>query len=168
MKKNRFVGRFATFFLTVALLSSAVYSCKEKNEDIVKPITITDIILQNEQFSMLRDIMLYAGMSDAMRTENYTLFAPNNNAFGKANIFNSSAITSLPKDSARLFIQNHIVKKSFPYIDLKVGNQESVNRKKLTITKVDSLININKSEILIKDVKAANGLIHVIDSLLVR
>ena len=168
MKKNRFLRLGALFFLTAGLFSFVLTSCKESEEDKVKPVTITDIILKNNDFSMLRDIMLYAEMSDAMRTENYTLFAPDNDAFEKANIFSSSVITSLPKDSARYFLQNHIMKTRKNYDDLEVGSQVALNNKKLTITKVDSVVIINKSEIVIEDVNAANGVIHVIDSVLVR
>jgi uncharacterized surface protein with fasciclin (FAS1) repeats len=167
MKKNRFVGRFATFFLILGMCSIMAYSCKEKDEDIVKPITITDIILKNEQFSILREIMMYAQMGDAMRTENYTLFAPDNAAFGKADVFSSSVITTSPA-SARSFLQNHIIKTTLPSAELKVGTRDAINLKKLTIAKVDSVITINKSKIRIPDVNASNGLIHVIDSLLVK
>jgi len=38
----------------------------------------------------------------------------------------------------------------------------------LTITKIDSSVAINKSDIVIKDVKADNGIIHVIDSVAVK
>ncbi|MCE6988386.1 fasciclin domain-containing protein [Dyadobacter sp. CY323] len=168
MKKNRFLRLGALFFLITGLFSLALTSCKENEEDKVKPVTITDIILKNNDFSMLRDIMLYAGMSDAMRTENYTLFAPDNDAFEKANIFSSSVITNLPKDSARFFLQNHILKNRKDYDDLVVGSFDALNKKKLNITKIDSVIAINKSEIVIEDVNAANGVIHVIDSVLVR
>ena len=168
MKKNRFVTRCATFFLVVTSFSVAVFSCTEKDADKVKPETITDIILKDTQFSILRDIVLYAQMSDALRTENLTVFAPDNAAFGKANVFSSSVITSLPVDSAISFINSHIIKSSLPYNELKVGNQPAVSRNNISITKIDSTVYVNNSEIVIGDVNADNGIIHVIDSLLVR
>jgi uncharacterized surface protein with fasciclin (FAS1) repeats len=168
MKKNRFAGRCVTFFLSVVLLSAAVFSCKEDSEDRIKPKTITDVINANDQFSILREIVLYSEMSDALRGDNLTFFAPDNNAFGKANIFSSSVITTT-KASAKLFVQNHIIpKKVITYANLKVGIEKSINNKDLSITKTDSIVAINKSDIVIKDVNAANGIIHVIDSLVVR
>ncbi|TLV00585.1 fasciclin domain-containing protein [Dyadobacter luticola] len=169
MKKNRFVGRFATFFLIAGLFSVIAFSCKENDDDLVKPITITDIILTNEQFSILRDIMLTAEMTDALRSQNFTLFAPNNAAFGKANIFAASVITGPGKDSARIFLQNHIIKKTMSYADLMKSTSElTITQKTLNITKVDSTVAINKSDIVIRDVNAANGLIQVIDSVAFR
>jgi uncharacterized surface protein with fasciclin (FAS1) repeats len=53
-------------------------------------------------------------------------------------------------------------------IILKAGVEKSLNNKDLSITKIDSVVAINKSDIVIKNVHAANGIIHVIDSLVVR
>ncbi|WP_031528716.1 fasciclin domain-containing protein [Dyadobacter crusticola] len=167
MKKNRFIGRCASFFLIAAAISATVLSCKEDSKDLVKPKTVTDVILENDQFSLLRDIMIQAQMSDALRTENLTVFAPDNNAFSRANI-SATTITNMPKDSAMLFLKNHILQKKTNLSDLKAGEQPTLNRVKVNITKVDSIVSINKSDIVIPNVNADNGVIHVIDSVLVR
>ncbi|MEO6284861.1 MAG: fasciclin domain-containing protein [Dyadobacter sp.] len=167
MKKNRFAGRCVRFFLGVVVFSTAVFSCKESADDLLKPKTITDVIIENEQFSILREIVSYAKMNDALRTEELTLFAPDNNAFGKANIFSSSKYTN--KDTAQAFIENHIiVKKVIKYVDFKASVEKSKNKKDLSITKIDSIVAINKSDIVIRDVHADNGIIQVIDSLVVK
>jgi uncharacterized surface protein with fasciclin (FAS1) repeats len=167
MKKNRFAGRCVRFFLGVVVFSTAVFSCKESREDLLKPKTITDVIIENDQFSILREIVTYAKMGDALRTDNLTLFAPDNNAFGKANIFSSSKYTN--EDSAKIFLKNHIIEKEIiDYDNLKAGVKKSLNKKDLIITKIDSVVAINKSDIVKRNVNAANGIIHVIDSLVVR
>lgn len=167
MKKNRFVGRWVTFFLAVGLFSTVVFSCKEDAEDKVKPKTITDIILENDEFSILRELMLDADMSDAFRTENYTLFAPDNKAFGKASISSAQVITSKGPGSAKAFLQSHIIKTTVMYNDFKAGDLEAINKKKLTVEKKDSVVSINKSDIVIQNVNADNGIMQVIDSVLV-
>jgi uncharacterized surface protein with fasciclin (FAS1) repeats len=166
MKKNRFVGRGARFFLAVTFITATLFSCKESDGDLVKPITITDVILKNQQFSILRDIMLVAKMGDSMRTENYTIFAPNNAAFEKSRIFSSAVITSKGPDSARIFIQNHIVKGRVGFSDLKVQNYPTASLKSVSVTKTDSTFFVNGSEITRVDVKADNGLIHIIDKVI--
>ncbi|MCE7061768.1 fasciclin domain-containing protein [Dyadobacter sp. CY343] len=164
MKKNRFVGRWATFFLIATLFSATVISCKENSEDRVKPKTIADVILENGQFSILKDIMVRARMTDALRTDNITLFAPDNNAFGRANIFSSSVI---PDDSVKYFLQNHIIKNRTEAAELKLGNHPALNKANLVVTKTDSIVAVNKSDVVIPNVNADNGVIHVIDSVLV-
>jgi uncharacterized surface protein with fasciclin (FAS1) repeats len=167
MKKNRFVGRCATFFLAAGLFSTIVFSCKEDAEDKVKPKTITDIILQNDEFSILKEIMHTAEMTDAFRTTNYTLFAPDNEAFAKANIFGAKVITSKGKPAAEAFLRSHVIEKSILYDDFKAGDLEAVNKNKLTVEKKDSVVSINKSEIVMRNVYADNGIMQVIDSVLV-
>jgi uncharacterized surface protein with fasciclin (FAS1) repeats len=169
MKKNRFGGRWATFFLAAALFSTVTFSCKEDEADKVKPKAMTDVILENPEFSMLKDIMIHAGMSDAFRTQNYTLFAPSNDAFKKANIFSSSVITSMSDTLVKSFLNSHILLGSSKYDELKAGSYTAVEKKqKLTIEKKDSVVTINGSKIAKADVFAANGYIQVIDSVYVK
>ncbi|GGC07966.1 fasciclin domain-containing protein [Dyadobacter sediminis] len=169
MKKNHCIERYLTFFLIAVLFSGALFSCTEDDDDRIKPKTLTDVILENEQFSILRDVMLYAEMSDALRTDELTVFAPNNNSFGKAGIFSSDAVTRLPKDSVRSFLRSHIIpKQRLSFSQLTPGSQVSLNRNTLSITRMDSTLSVNKSDIIIRNVNAANGIIHVIDSVVVR
>ncbi|WAC11674.1 fasciclin domain-containing protein [Dyadobacter pollutisoli] len=166
MKKNRFAGRCVRFFLGVVVFSTAVFSCKENSEDLIKPKTITDVLIENEQFSILWEIVTYAKMGDALRTDNLTFFAPDNDAFAKANISSSSKYTD--QATAEAFIKNHIIAKEIiDYDNLKAGVKKSKNNKDLSITKIDSVVAINKSDIVKKNVNADNGIIHVIDSLVV-
>lgn len=165
MKKINFIGRYAAFFLIVTLFSGIVTSCTEKDSDIVKPKTITDVILQNSEFSTLREIILANDLSDALRTENITLFAPNNAAF-KLSEITSAQINSMPKDSIRAFVFRHILNQNLSYESLKV-------QKYPTILKGDSIVVtqaagapllLNKRAFVItKNVNADNGTIQVVD-----
>ncbi|WP_026631264.1 fasciclin domain-containing protein [Dyadobacter alkalitolerans] len=169
MKKNRFVGRCLAFFLLAVLPSGVIISCTEKSEDIVKGKTITEVIMENERFSILKDLMLYAKMSDGLRTGDVTFFAPDNAAFGRANIFSASELTMLPEDSIRKLINNHIVgKERLDYNRLKEGKKKTLGGKELSITKTDSIFSVNRADIILSDISAANGVIHIIDSLAVK
>lgn len=169
MKKNRFVGRCATFFLAAGLFSTIVFSCKEDAEDKVKPKTITDIILQNDEFSILKEIMLNVQMSDSFRTENLTVLAPDNDAFAKAKISGSAAIIAKGEPFVRLFLKHHIIgKEVISYDKFSAGTKKSLNGDTLKIEKKDSIVTINGSEIKIRNVNADNGIIQVIDSLLIK
>jgi uncharacterized surface protein with fasciclin (FAS1) repeats len=168
MKKNRFAGRCVRFFLGVVVFSTAVFSCKENADDLLKPKTITDVLIENDQFSIFREIVEYAGMSDALRTDELTLFAPDNQAFAKADVSSASKYMT-DTASAKSFIRNHIIgKEIIDYDHLKAGIKKSLNNKDLSITKIDSAVAINKSDIVKRNVSADNGIIHVIDSLIVR
>lgn len=169
MKKNRFVGRYLAFFLFVVLPSGLILSCKESDDDLVKRKTITEVIADNDQFSILEDVIAHAQMRDALRTGELTFFAPDNAAFGRANIFSSSVFTALPADSAKKFLQNHIIGKDrIAYSSFVAGKKKALTGKEITFTKTDSVVVVNQNNIVTPDISAANGVIHVIDSLIVR
>ena len=167
MKKNNFISRSKALFLIAVLFSGVVLSCQENEKDLVKPKTITDVILENSQFSILREIILGTKMADALRTENLTLFAPNDAAFQKANITAANVI-SWPKDSAASFIDYHILAGVSKFSQLKTGTNIALNRQNFTIARgADSTITVNKAKIVTKDVNADNGVIHIVDQLLI-
>lgn len=168
MKKNRFGGRWAAFFLAAGLFSTILFSCKESEDDLVKRKAMTDIILENPEFSMLKDMMIKAEMSDALRSQNITFFAPDNAAFRKANIFNSSVITSMEKDSVAAFLKNHMILGPTEYSGFtKSETKQALTTRRINIEVKDSVVTINKSDIVKKDVSASNGIIQVIDSVVV-
>jgi uncharacterized surface protein with fasciclin (FAS1) repeats len=171
MKKINFISRYTAFFLIVTLITGIVTSCKEKDSDIVKPKTITDVILENSEFSTLREIILANDLSDALRTENITIFAPNNAAFVISKI-TSAQINALPKDSARAFVFKHIIGQNQTYETLKT-------QKYATLAKGDSLAITSRTtdpttlilnglaNVITKNVNADNGSIQVVNHTLV-
>lgn len=165
MKKNRFGGRWATFFLAAGLFSTILISCKEKDEDVVKRKAMTDVILENPEFSMLKDIMDRAGQSDAFRSQNQTLLAPSNAAFNKANIFSSSVISD---NDALAFLNNHTIKSIKKYSDFTAGSLATAGTLKLDVVKKDTVVTFNGAKISRKDIETNNGYIQVLDSVYVK
>lgn len=166
MKKNSLVRSYLTLFLFTSLIGSAMFSCKEKDKDVVKPKTITDIILENNDFTILREIIKGTGMTDALRSQEFTLFAPNDAAFRSSNITNASTITSLPKDSALSFVKYHILAKRTEYKDIKKGSLKMLNGKTILVSKTgsgDSITVLGRAYVILKNLNADNGVIHVID-----
>lgn len=162
MKKNSLIGRSASFFLSMFILSIVLISCDNEDSDAVKPKTIADMILESGDFTIFKEIMRAGEMTDALRTENLTFLAPNDAAFKRSGISDASAITSQTKDSIRSFVNYHMLAGRIEAANLKVGPQKAINQELVYITKKDSTITINKADILLKNVNADNGIIHVI------
>lgn len=168
MKKNRFGGRWAAFFLAAGLFSTILISCKEDEADKVGQRTVTDIILENPEFSILKEIIRDAEKGDAFRTQNATFFLPSNAAFNKANIFSASAITSKP-DSIDKFLNSHVLNGQASYADFKVGKYDAVNKSLIIeIAKKDTAFTVNGARIARRDLPAANGIVQVLDSVYVK
>lgn len=165
MKKNRFRGRWATFFLAAGLFSTILISCKENDSDVVKRKAMTDVINENPEFSMLKDIMIRGGFSDSFRSQNQTLLAPSNAAFNKANIFSSSVITD--KEAVN-FLNDHVIKSVKRYNEFEAGTLETKGPLKLSVVKKDTIVTFNGAKISRKDVETSNGYIQVLDSVYVK
>lgn len=169
MKKNRFGGRWATFFLAAGLFSTILISCKEKDADIVKNKAVTDIVNENPEFSIFKTIMENAGASDAFRSQNATFFLPDNVAFQNAKI-SSSAAAGMSKTQAGQFLNSFVIK-SFYDVDRDLPNDslKTVSGKKIKFVKQDGAVNVNNAEIVKKNIPVANnGIIQVIDSVYVK
>ncbi|WP_353722151.1 fasciclin domain-containing protein [Dyadobacter sp. 676] len=168
MKKNRFGGHWATFFLAAGLFSTILISCKESSDDIVKNKAVTDIIRENPEFSRLKEIMDIAKQSDALRSQDATFFLPDNAAFQKANI-PGTATSGMTDTTAKEFLKSFVIKGVYNVDNtLPTDSVSTVSGKKIKFVKQDNVINVNNAEITKKNVSAANGLIQVIDSVYVK
>ena len=169
MKKNRFGGRWATFFLAAGLFSTILISCKENKSDMVGQKTVSDVIRENPEFSILKELVIYTEASDALKAQDATFFLPSDAAFNKAKITSASQITHMPVDSVRDFLNSHVLKGLVSYAELKPGKYDAVYKKfKLEVAKKDSSFTINGSEISRRNVNASNAIIQVVDSLFVK
>jgi uncharacterized surface protein with fasciclin (FAS1) repeats len=169
MKKNRFGGRWATFFLAAGLFSTILIACKENADDVVGQKTVSDVIRENPEFSILKELVIYTDGSDALKAQNATFFLPSDAAFNKAKITSASQITYMPKDSVRNFLNSHVLKGLVSYAELKPGKYDAVYKNfKLEVAKKDTSFTINGSEITTRNVNASNAIIQVVDSLFVK
>ncbi|MDP5158938.1 MAG: fasciclin domain-containing protein [Flaviramulus sp.] len=141
--------------------------------------TIVDVAVANEDFSTLVAALKAADLVGALQGEGpFTVFAPNNAAFGK---IDSKTLNSLlePKNKEALsnILTYHVVSGKLETSDvltaLKKGMGKveltALNGQILTVLQKDGKIwlkdqNGNYSEIIATDVIGSNGVIHVINS----
>lgn len=169
MKKYHFTGRGKALFLFSVLLTAGLVSCEENSKDLVKPKTVTDILAENEQFSILNDIVKGADASDAFRTENFTFFAPNNAAFQAANL-TAPQVLAWKKDSVMSFLKYHVLAQRHTTSELKTQDYKMLNNQIINLEKgSDSTIVINKNAtVIVKNVNTDNGIIQVINGILTK
>tara|TARA_R110002124_G_scaffold87296_2_gene224767 strand:+ start:1409 stop:1918 length:510 start_codon:yes stop_codon:yes gene_type:complete len=166
MKKRTTKRNSILFFLPLIIFGFFIVSCQEDEKDMVKPKSLTDIIYASNDFTILQEIVAAGKMQDALRTENLTLFAPNDIAFKKSGISTASAITSQPIDSIISFVNYHVLSQRYEYKNIPTGNIKAVNGRTIKVMKADSVYFLNKAEVSLKNVKADNGILHVVDRVL--
>ncbi len=156
---------------TVVALSVSQFATAQK--------TIVDVAVGNEDFSTLVAALKAADLVSALQGDGpFTVFAPTNDAFGKVD---ANTLNSLlePKNKSTLsgILTYHVVAGKLEAKDvvaaLKKGKGmvtlKTLNGQDIVVKKKDGKIwlkdqNGNYSEIVMTDVKGSNGVIHVIDS----
>ncbi|WP_228724325.1 fasciclin domain-containing protein [Spirosoma sp. KUDC1026] len=147
----------------------AAIGCSPEEATVAEPKTITDIILEDEQFSMLRAAMNYAGLGDTFKGGNLTLFAPTNAAFTAAGLGNDAAIRARTPGQVQAMLLYHLLPAPVETGALPTGQNaiDMANKGTAFINKTsDAVIAINNASITRTNVATANGYIQVIDRVL--
>lgn len=134
--------------------------------------TVLDIAMGNEDFSTLVTAVTMAGQAEALRGEGpFTIFAPTNDAF---NSLDPEILSQAMADSELLtnILSYHVVAGQFTAADLAAMDGQTLptlyEGNDLTVTVAeDGSILINGVKVITSDIQATNGVIHVIEAVLV-
>ncbi len=132
------------------------------------PGTVVDVAAANPDFTTLVAAVKAAGLAETLSgTGPFTVFAPTNEAFAAlpAGLLDKLL---LPENKAVLakILTYHVVAANVPSSDVVAGDVATVEGSKLTIT-TDGGIKVGGATVVTPDVAASNGVIHVIDAVLV-
>ena len=137
--------------------------------DPVVPATVVDIALSNSDFSILVAALQKADLVGALQGEGpFTVFAPTNAAFEKllgALGISASDLLNQP-DLAKVLLY-HVVSGKVMSTDLSDGLSANTLNGEALIFDLDGGVKVNSSNVVAADVQAGNGVIHVIDTVLV-
>lgn len=125
---------------------------------------IVDIAASNDDFETLVAAVTVAGLVETLQGDGpFTVFAPNDAAFG---LIDADAVQALlqpeNRDQLTAILTYHVVPGRFTAAELaQVDEVRTVNGQTLMIGS-----RINEAGLLATDIEASNGIIHVIDSVL--
>ena len=94
----------------------------------------------------------------------YTVFAPTDEAFAKIPKADLDALLA-DKEKLSAVLTYHVVPGKVMAKDVKAGDVATVNGKTIKVT-TDGGVLVNTSKVTATDIKASNGVIHVIDTVL--
>ncbi len=131
------------------------------------PKTIVDIAVADGRFTTLVAAVQAAGLAETLSGDGpFTVFAPTDDAFNK---LPEGTVEGLLKDVPALkdILLYHVVSGKVMAADVvKLESADTVLGKPVTI-KVDmGNVYVNDAQVIITDIEASNGVIHVIDTVL--
>jgi transforming growth factor-beta-induced protein len=131
---------------------------------------IVDTAVAAGSFKTLAAALTAAGLVETLKGEGpFTVFAPTDEAFAK---LPAGTVENLlkPENKARLtaILTYHVVAGEIPLSKaLELGGGTTLQGSKVGVRFADGFLKINDSNLVNADIKTANGVIHVIDSVLV-
>ncbi|MCX6219338.1 fasciclin domain-containing protein [Spirosoma sp.] len=155
----------SVLFLVLTVLTG----CTKSDDTVATPQTITDRILEDSQFSILRAAVTYAEVGDLLKGGNLTLFAPNDAAFQAAGYGSPTSIVTLSKEQVRTLLLYHVLEGPVPASAIPGGlNPVTTADKGIAyINKAsDGRVFVNNAQVIQADIQVANGYIHSIDRVL--
>lgn len=133
--------------------------------------SIVEIAVSNDNFSILVEALTKAELVDALSADGpFTVFAPTNEAF--ENLFKEigvDGVADLTKDQLTPILLYHVVSGNVMAASVKSGDVPTLNtdaKLMVAVSKEGVVIN-KKSNVVTTDILASNGVIHVIDAVLV-
>jgi uncharacterized surface protein with fasciclin (FAS1) repeats len=127
---------------------------------------IVDTAIAAGNFNTLVAGIKAAGLTDTLTGRGqFTVFAPTDEAFKK---LPSGAWDALLKDTAKLkaVLSYHVITGHVLAQDLKSGDVMTVKGTPLTAVVSSSEVQVNGAHVKQRDVTASNGVIHVIDAVI--
>jgi uncharacterized surface protein with fasciclin (FAS1) repeats len=135
--------------------------------------TITDIVAGNPEFSTLLAAVEAAGLAETLSGDGpYTVFAPTDAAFAKLPAETlDTLLQPQNKDQLTAILTYHVVPAEVTAADVKPGQVPTVNSAPFTVAIDGQAVEItdgqgNQANVTDTDIDAANGVIHVIDAVL--
>jgi transforming growth factor-beta-induced protein len=169
------LNRKIQYFLIAIVMVGFLASC---NKDDDKPMTesknVVETASSDPQFSILVSAIQKADLASALQGPGpFTVFAPTNDAFNE--LFSQlgvSGIEDLSAETLKPILLNHVVSGSIKAADINTGYANTLNNTapgnnlvKVYIEKTGS-VKVDGSLVTAADVMASNGVIHVIDKVI--
>jgi uncharacterized surface protein with fasciclin (FAS1) repeats len=130
------------------------------------PTTIADTAAANPQLSTLSKLVADAGLTETLRgTGPFTVFAPTDEAF-KAVPAKTMQELAANKEMLKAVLTYHVIAGKVMAADVKVGNVKTVNGANLALGKAGTFVTVEEALVQQADVAATNGVVHVIDKVL--
>jgi uncharacterized surface protein with fasciclin (FAS1) repeats len=130
---------------------------------------LVDTAASAGQFKTLTTAINAAGLSDTLKGPGpFTVFAPTDAAFAKLPAGTVEKLLK-PENKAQLvaILTYHVVPGELMAVDVvKLTEAKTVNGKSVAVTEPGNSVMINDAKVTTTDIVASNGVIHVIDKVI--
>jgi uncharacterized surface protein with fasciclin (FAS1) repeats len=147
----------------IAVLATLAFATGREEMAPAKP-TVAEIAAGDERFTTLVTALEAAGLVNTLNGEGpFTVFAPTNEAFAA---LPEGALEGLLADTEALtaVLLYHVAPGRFMASDVVgMSSADTASGESLSISTVDGNVMVNDARVVITDIEGSNGVIHVVD-----
>ena len=135
----------------------------------LNPNSIAGIAVNDGRFTTLVAAAQAAGLVDALNSGEFTVFAPTDDAFAKLGVDASNVASTFSTEELTDILLYHVLEGSVSSADAKtlLGDVTMANGELAGLKYFDGSLWVNDdSEVIIPDILADNGYIHVVDTVI--
>ena len=149
--------------LSLALVAVVMAGCAS----VPAPVSVTDTIAQNASLSTLSGLIAQAGLSATLQGAGpFTVFAPSNDAFKLVPAKTMDDLAKHP-DKLKNILAFHIIAGKLTAAEVKNSSVKALNGENVALSKAGDFVTIEEAMVQKTDIQATNGVIHIIDSVLI-
>ena len=132
----------------------------------VQPQNVAQVISSDPNLSTLSKLISDSGLTEALSGPGpFTVFAPTNDAFKAVPAKAMSELAS-NKDRLKQVLTYHVVPVKAGSSDVKPGNVKTVNGANVALARTANFVTVEEALVTVADKTATNGVVHVIDRVL--
>jgi transforming growth factor-beta-induced protein len=156
--------------LLLALSFAFIQCSDDDDDDDDNRVSIVKLAQDNSNLSSLEAAL--TKFPDLVNTLNgsakYTVFAPTNAAFEDLlEATGQSSLDDIPETVLRDILEYHVLQGEVLSSQLTAGNKNTVGGEPITVTTTNGIRLNGSTSVSTADVRASNGVVHVIDAVLV-
>lgn len=139
-------------------------------DKVITPPSVVDIAIANPDFSILVEAVVKAELAETLSGVGpFTVFAPTNAAFEALfSALQVSGVADLTKEDLTPILLAHVVSANAVSSGLTNGSVNTLNSEKMLEISIDNGVTIDGTiNVIAADVQGKNGVIHVIDKVIV-
>ena len=134
------------------------------------PGTLADVAMDDARFTTLVSLVKLAGLDETLKNDGpYTLFAPTNDAFDK---LDPSVVAHLTSEEGKPelvgLLKGHVIDGEYDAADISQGETDLTTLASTTmdIERSGDMVTADDVDVVATDIKASNGVIHAIDTVI--
>ncbi len=133
-----------------------------------EPFTVVDVIVNSDDHNTLEAALIAAELIDALNGDGpFTVFAPTDEAFANLPAGILDALLSDPTGDLQEVLLYHVLGMEVLAADITAGDVTTLQGEDVSISIVGEDVFVNDALVTITDLVADNGVVHVIDAVLV-